>query len=97
MKILIDFWLNNLNPFTAHIDLMPMDIYEEHGKLVSQVFLPNFNKDDVKVSIDNGVLEVTAEHQEKEEAKSKRHYFLRESANMYLRRIPQPEGVKLAA
>jgi HSP20 family protein len=72
----------------------PMDIYEENGNLVVKVTLPNFSKGEVKVSTDEGVLEISAEHTEKDEDKSKRRYLLRESSNRYLRHVTLPEGVK---
>lgn len=73
-------------------DSYAMDMYEEDGKLVAEVNLPSFRKEEVKVTADNGVLEVTAEHQEKEEKKNKRRYYLRESSDQYSRRIMLPEG-----
>ncbi len=40
------------------------------------------------------MLEVSAEHTEKEEDKLKRRYYFRESTNQYLRRISLPEGIE---
>lgn len=71
-----------------------IDLYEEDGNLVAEVSLPNFKKDEVKITTDEGVLEVSAEHKEKEKEKAKRHYFFRESSNQYFRRMALPEGVK---
>lgn len=79
---------------SAIADTSAMDMYEEAGKLVAEVSLPNFKKDDVKVTADKGVLEVSAEHKEKEENKGKRRYFFRESSNQYFRRAALPEGAK---
>lgn len=69
-----------------------LDLYEENGNLVAEVTLPNFNKDEIKVTTDEGVLEVSAEHKEQEEEKGTRRYYLRESSNQYLRRVALPEG-----
>jgi HSP20 family protein len=71
-----------------------MDLYEEDGNLVAEVSLPNFKKDEVKVTTDEGVLEVTAEHKEEQEKTSKRRYYFHESSNHYFRRVTLPEGVK---
>ncbi len=75
-------------------DTAAMDLYEEDGKLISEVNLPNFNKEDVKVTLDKGILEISAEHKEKDEKKNKRRYFVRETNNRYLRRVTLPEGVE---
>lgn len=71
-----------------------MDLYEEDGKLVAEVNLPNFKKDEVKVTADEGVLEISAEHKEEKEKKDKRRYFYHESSNQYYRRVALPEGAK---
>jgi HSP20 family protein len=88
------FWENGWGLLPSHTDTTAMDMYEENGKLIAEVSLPNFKKDEVKVTTDEGVLEVSAEHQEKEEDKSKRRYYFHESSNRYLRRVTLPEDVK---
>lgn len=70
------------------------DLYEEDGKLVAAIHLPNFKKEEVKVSVENDALEVSAEHKEKEEDTTKRRYYIRETTNRYFRRITLPEGTK---
>ena len=87
------FWEDAWGLLPTSIEAVAMDMYEENGKLIAQVNLPNFKKDEVKVTTDRGVLEVTAEHKEKEEEKGKRRYLLRESSNEYWRRVALPEGV----
>lgn len=74
-----------------------IDVYEEDGNLVAEASLPNFKKPEIKVHIDGRTLEISADHQEKEEAKSQRRYYFRESSNRYFRRITLPEGVKVDA
>jgi len=88
------FWENGWDLSPDLIDSTTMDLYEEDGKLVAEVSLPNFKKDEIKVTTDDGVLEVSAEHKEKEEKTDKRRYYLRESSNQYLRRVNLPDGVK---
>jgi HSP20 family protein len=87
-------WDNNWGLLPSLTDLTTMDLYEESGKLVAEVSLPNFKKDEVKVTADEGMLEISAEHQEKKEDKDKRRYYFRESSNRYLRRVTLPEGTK---
>lgn len=87
------FWQNGWGLMPTFTDASAMDMYEENGKLIAEVNLPNFKKDEVNVTADKGVLEVSAEHKEKEEEKGKRRYFFRESSNQYFRRVALPEGV----
>lgn len=88
------FWENGWSLSPTISDSTTMDLYEEDGKLVVEVSLPNFKKNEIKVTTNNGVLEVSAEHIEKEENEDKRRYYFRESSNQYLRRVTLPEGVK---
>lgn len=70
------------------------DIYEEDGKLVLETALPNFNEDEVEVSINQDRLEIKAEHQDKQEDK-RRNYLRREStATSYYRQFALPKDVK---
>lgn len=87
-------WENGWNMFPALAETSAMDLYEENGNLVAEVSLPNFKKDEINVVADEGVLEVSAEHKEMKEKKSKRRYFFHESSNQYFRRVTLPEGVK---
>lgn len=73
-------------------DSFMMDMYEQDGQLITEVTLPNFKKEEINITTDNGVLEITAEHKEEEEQKNKRNYFFRESSNQYSRRVMLPEG-----
>lgn len=75
-------------------DTAALDLYEEAGKLTAEIRLPHFKKEEVTISTTNNVLEIVAEHKEKEEKKDKRHYFLRESNKQFLRRIKLPEGAE---
>jgi HSP20 family protein len=71
-----------------------MDIYNEDDKaLVAEVQVPGFKKDDVDVSVHNGVLEIKGEKHEKEEDKQgkNRSYMLRESHASFYRRLRLPE------
>ncbi len=88
------FWDSGWGLVPSIADSTTMDLYEEDGKLVAEVSLPNFKKEEVKVTADEGVLEISAEHQEKAEDKDKRRYYFRESSNRYLRRVSLPEGAK---
>jgi len=71
-----------------------MDVYNEDDKqLVAEVHAPGFAKDDVTVSVHNGVLEIKGEKHEKieDKAKKNRNYMLRESHASFYRRLALPE------
>ncbi len=75
-------------------DNSPLDMYEEDGKVVAEVRLPNFKKEEIHISTDNNVLEIRAKHDEKEEKKGKRRYYLREGSSQFMRRVRLPDGVE---
>lgn len=70
--------------------LATTDVYEKDNKLVVEAHLGQFEDDDVDVSVDNGVLTVSAEKHEKQEDKDKK-YVLRESSSSFYRRLRLPE------
>lgn len=71
-----------------------MDVYtdSDNKQLVAEVQAPGFDKDDVEVSVHDGVLEIKGEkHDKQEEGKEgKRNYMLRESHASFYRRIALP-------
>ena len=67
------------------------DVYTDGNKnLIVEAHLPNFDKDDIDISIDNGALVIQAEKHEKEEDKKKK-YIVRESSSSFYRKISLPE------
>lgn len=72
-----------------------MDVYIEDDKnMVAEVQVPGFDKDDVEVSVHNGILEIKGEKHEKEEDKGKdkkRSYMVRESHASFYRSIALPK------
>lgn len=79
----------------ASMTAMPaMDVYSEDDKqLVAEVSAPGFTKDDIQVSVHEGVLEIKGEKRTKEEEKNtKRTYMMRESSASFYRRIALPKN-----
>ena len=70
-----------------------MDVYSEDDKqLVAEVNAPGFDKDDIDVSVHNGMLEIKGEKHEKDEGKGKkRSYMVHESHASFYRRIALPD------
>lgn len=75
-------------------NLPAMDVYNEDDKqLVAEVHAPGFNKNDIEINVNDGVLEIRGEHREKEENKGKkRNYMMRESQASFFRRIALPKN-----
>ena len=86
-------WDNGNETFSA-IKEATMDLYEQDGKLVAEVSLPNFKKDEIDVTTNEGFLEITAKHSQEKEEKGRRYYYFQESADRYFRRIELPEGAQ---
>lgn len=70
-----------------------MDVYNENdNQLVAEIHAPGFDKDDVTVSINQGMLEIKGQKKETEEHKDKkRSYMVRESSESFYRRIALPK------
>jgi HSP20 family protein len=82
-----DDWLTPLKG----VNIPTTDVYTRDDKeLVVEAHLPNFNQEDVDISVDNGALILQAEKHEKEEDKGKK-YVVRESSSSFYRRIQLPE------
>ncbi len=87
------FWNNSWDLPTLLVDNSAIDMYEEDGKLITELQLPKFKKDEITIHSDDGILEISARHDEKEEKDSKRRYLMRESSSTYYRRVVLPDGV----
>ena len=55
---------------------MKTDIKEDEKKYDIEVEMPGFNKDNIKISLDNGYLTIEAKVEEAKE--DKKHYILKE-------------------
>lgn len=75
-------------------DVSAVDMYEEDGKLITEVALQDFKKDEIEVTATSEGLEISAEHKEKEEETKNRRYLLRESSQSYWRHLSLPPGAK---
>jgi HSP20 family protein len=93
----------NSFPLSAPAFNIPtMNVYSEDDRhMVVEVEVPGYDRKDIQLSIDNGVLEIRGERTEKEEHNDKKRSFMvRESSQSFARRILLPEGAdsdKIAA
>ena len=71
----------------------PCDIREEDGQICVDAELPGFAKDEVKVTLDKGVLSIAAEHKEEQQKKDNGRNYLQERRYRRIQRafsLPAP-------
>ena len=80
-------WPSNARPRVA---ALPVDVLEQDGKLVVKASLPGFDKDDIDVRLDDGVLSIRAEHSEESEHSDERVYRRERRYGAVARRLAVP-------
>ncbi len=76
-------------------DWMPtVDIDEKKEEFVIRAELPGVQKEDVAVSIENGVLTIKGEKKFEKEEKDKKHHLVECSYGSFIRSFTMPTGVK---
>lgn len=70
-----------------------VDIAEDENEYTITADLPDVPKDQVKVSIDDGVLSIRGEREQKKEEKKKKFHRVERSYGTYLRSFRLPEEV----
>ena len=77
-----------------HADWAPaVDIKETPEEFVIKAELPEVNKDDVKVSIDDGVLSIRGERKFDKEEKGKTYHRIERSYGTFMRSFSLPENI----
>ncbi len=66
---------------------MKCDIYEKGGKIHIDMDVPGFNKDDVKIDLDDGILTIVATKHEEKEDKEKNYYRKERSFGTFRRQF----------
>jgi HSP20 family protein len=78
----------------ASFDWAPtVDIVETNEDFQIKAELPEVKKEDVKVSVDNGVLRIEGERRQEQEAKGKRFHRVERSYGSFLRTFTLPDNV----
>src|SRR5579871_2621470 len=60
-------------------DQTTVDMYTENGKLLIEIALPGFTREEIRLSTSTSALDVTAAHKDKIEGNAKREYLMHES------------------
>jgi len=71
-----------------------LNIYETENEIVAEMALPGIPEDNIDVSIDDGVVRISASDQKSEEQKGNRKYFMSSMASSYNYSFRLPEGIK---
>ena len=66
---------------------MKCDIYEKGGRVHIELDVPGFNKEDVKVDLDDGILTIVASKHEDKEEKEKNYYRKERSFGSFKRQF----------
>ena len=71
----LDDFFDDLSPM-GRIPKMDMkcDIYEKNGKVHIEMDIPGYNKEDIKIDVDDGILNVEATLNNEDEDKDKNYY-----------------------
>jgi HSP20 family protein len=72
---------------------MDLDVYDKDGKLYVEADLPGFTRDEVKVTIEEGMLTIRAEHKEEREVKEQSYYLKECKTGMMMRSVRLPPDV----
>ena len=76
-NVLDDLWDNVFTGFNTN-RLMKTDVHEKDGKYIMDIDLPGYKKDDVKISLYNGNLTISAEKNESNEEKVAKGNLIRQ-------------------
>ena len=76
-NVVDDLWDNVFTGFNTN-RLMKTDVHEKDGKYIMDIDLPGYKKDDVKISLYNGNLTISAEKNESNEEKDAKGNLIRQ-------------------
>jgi HSP20 family protein len=71
-----------------------IDVIKKEGELVLRADLPGVMPDEIRVEVEDGVLTVSGEHEEKSEEKKERYLRRERRYGSFSRSMALPEGVK---
>jgi HSP20 family protein len=78
--------------FTLTTRAPRVDITEDEKEYVIDAELPGVKKEDVKVSIENGVLSISGERKSEKEEKGKKYHRVEQTYGTFMRSFTLPEG-----
>lgn len=73
------------------------DITEDDKEFLVKVEAPEMEKEDVKVTVENGVLRISGERKAEKEEKTRKYHRVERSYGTFLRVFALPDGAKISA
>ena len=73
-----------------------MNVLKEKGRFVYEFELPGFDKKDISIEAEGGMLRITAERKERKEEKEKNYFYKEVSRSSYSREVMLPEGADVS-
>ncbi len=70
-----------------------VEMFEREGQLVLRADLPGLTKDDVKVEVTDGAINISGERKSEHEERDEGYYRSERSYGSFYRSVPLPEGV----
>lgn len=71
-----------------------LNIFETENEIVAEMALPGIGEDNIDISIDEGVVRISAVDEKTQENKDKRRYFMSSMASAFNYSFRLPEGIK---
>jgi HSP20 family protein len=78
----------------ATAQLPAVDVFEENGRLITEVSLPNFDTKDVEVNLSNEGLEIKAQQTKEKDIKNRKYLMHETTTGSFYRYINMPAGAR---
>ncbi len=75
-KFYLDDFFDDLVPMSkvSRMDFMKCDVYEKDGNINIEMDIPGYNKEDISINVEDGILTIEASRDEVKEDDSKNYY-----------------------
>ncbi|HEX8924085.1 MAG TPA: Hsp20/alpha crystallin family protein [Patescibacteria group bacterium] len=80
-------------PLLSRLSGQGLNIYETETEVVAELALPGIPEDRIDITVDNGIVRISANSQESADDKNKRRYYMAQMNSTYNYAFRLPEGV----
>lgn len=84
---LLDDFFNDEFFLPSYNSQTHLDVYQEDNNYIVEVDLPGFKKEEIKLSYNNDLLTIKAEHSEEKKEDNKKYVYRSRSQSMFTRQI----------
>lgn len=92
-SILEDDWDLPTLPGLSRLAGQGLNLYETEDTIVAETALPGVKEENIDISVDEGVVRISATIEEQSEEKNKRRYFMSSMAGSYNYSFRLPQGI----